>query len=167
MPELRRARDATERRAVRVDDPSLSPEANRILTEELRAAVGRDAVDVPRSRPHVERARHGGRSRAGVALAQNRLAILMTFLAALVIGAILSLTTGSWWFLLLALGAHALGTLGMIALVLAMTAQTEHLSPGAVARLADEGVEDPDGLFMQLVREYAPERAREEVHERP
>jgi hypothetical protein len=167
MVEPKRSREATERRAVRVDDPSLSPEANRILTEELRAVVGHDVVDVPRSRPHVERARHGGRPRAGVVFSPNRLAIQMTFLAALVIGAIVSLTTGSWWFLLLALGVHALGTLAMVALVLAMTAQTEHLSPGAAARLADEGVEDPDRVFTALVAEYAPERAREEVHERP
>jgi len=155
MADVSRRSQATERREVRVDDPSLSPEANRLLTDELRAAVGRDAVDVPRSRPHVERERHGGRPPAAVAFSQNRLAILMTFLAALVIGAILSLTSGSWWFLLLALGVHALGTLAMVVLVLALTAETEHLPPALAARLEDEGVEDPDALFTQLVEEYA------------
>lgn len=156
------AREPTERRAVRVEDPSLSPEANRILTEQLRATIGRDAVDVPRSRPHVERERHGGRPAVVVVLDQNRLAIAMTFLAALVVGAILSLTSGSWWFLLLALGVHAFGTLAMVALVLAMTAETEHLPPAVIARLEDEGVEDPDKLFTQLVAEYAPEQTHEE-----
>lgn len=141
---------------MRAQDPSLSPEANRVLTEELRAAVGRDAVEVPRGRPHLERERHGGRSAFAVALSQNRLAIAMTLLAALVIGAIVSLATGSWWFLLLALGVHALGTLAIVTLVLAMTTQTEHMSPGASAALQDEGVEDPDGLLSDLVEEYAP-----------
>ena len=148
--------DEQERREVRAQDPSLSPEGNRILTDELRAAVGRDAVEVPRARPHLERERHGGRSRFAVALSQNRLVLAMTLLAALVIGAIVSLTTGSWWFLLLALGVHALGTIAVLTLVLAMTTQTEHMSPGAAAALQDEGVEDPDALLSDLVEEYAP-----------
>ena len=118
MAEPERSRPAPERRAARLDDPALWPGANR--------------------------ARHGARPSAGVVFGQNRFAILMTFLAALAIGAIVSLTTGSWWFLLLALGVHALGTLAMVALVLAMREQQEHLPPGA-----------------------AVERAREEVHERP
>jgi hypothetical protein len=159
--------DAAEPREVRVADPSLSPEANRILTEELRAAIGRGEVKVPRSRRHLEREPHGGRPGFGVAFSQNRLVIAMTFLIAVVIGAVLSLETGSWWLLPLALVVHALGTLAMVALVLSMTAQTEHLSPGAAARLEDEGVEDPDGLLSDLVAEFAPERAREDVHERP
>jgi hypothetical protein len=145
-----------ERREVRAQDPSLSPEANRVLTQELREAVGRDEVDVPRGRPQLEHERHGGRSEIAVALSQNRLAIGMTLLAALVFGAIVSLSTGSWWFLLLALGVHALGTLVVLAIVLAMTTQTEHMSPGASARLQDEGVEDPDALLSDLVEEYAP-----------
>lgn len=139
-----------------MQDPSLSPEANRILTRELRAAVGRDAVEVPHGRRHVERERHGGRPGVGVALSQNRLVIAMTLLTALVVGGIVSLATGSWWFLLLALGLHALGTLVVVGIVLRMTAQTEHLSPSAAAALQDEGVEDPDALLSDLVEEYAP-----------
>lgn len=141
---------------MRVQDPSLSPEANRVLTRELRAVVGDDAVEVPRGRPHVERERHGGRSGFAVALSQNRLVIAMTLLAALVVGAIVSLATGSWWLLLLALGVHALGTLVVVAIVLKMTTQTEHVSPTAAAALQEEGVGDPDAVFSDLVEEYAP-----------
>jgi hypothetical protein len=152
--------EGVERREVRSQDPSLSPEANRILTDELRAAVGRDEVEVPLERGHAERVRHGGRSSVGVELSQNRLVIAMTFLVALVVGAILSLATGSWWFLPLALGVHALGTLAVIAIALGMTTQTEHMSPGAAARLEDEGVADPDAVLSDLVEEYAPDEGR-------
>jgi hypothetical protein len=55
----------TEVREVVSDDPSLSPEANRILTEEAREAVGADRVRVPRDKPHAERERHGDRSSIG------------------------------------------------------------------------------------------------------
>src|SRR5689334_17597184 len=127
MSERDRHDETSERREVRAQDPSLSREANRILTQELREAVGRDEVEVPRGRPHVERERHGGRSGVGVALSQNRLVIAMTLLAALVVGGIVSLATGSWWFLLLALGLHALGTLTIVGIVLQMTTQTEHM----------------------------------------
>jgi hypothetical protein len=34
-------------RDVRADNPNLSPEANRLLTDELREAVGADRVEVP------------------------------------------------------------------------------------------------------------------------
>lgn len=148
--------EASERREVRAQDPSLSPEANRVLTDELRAAVGRDVVEVPRARRHAERERHGGRAAVLVALSQNRVLLAMTFLAALVVGAVVSLATGSWWFLPLALAVHALGTVAVAAIVLAMTTQTEHLSPSAAAALEDEGVDDPDAVFSDLVEEYAP-----------
>ena len=49
------SRDETEVREVVSDDPSLSPEANRVLTRELREAVGAERVRVPRDAPHVSR----------------------------------------------------------------------------------------------------------------
>jgi hypothetical protein len=149
-----------ERREVRSQDPSLTPEANRVLTEELRQVVGRDVVEVPADRPRHERARHGARPGPLVDLTANRLLIGITFLAALVVGAVISLATGSWWFLLLALAVHAITTLIVVGLVLRMTTQTEHLSPGAAARLEDEGVGDPDAVFSDLVHEFAPEQAQ-------
>jgi hypothetical protein len=150
-----RQREDVERREVRAEDPSLSPEANRILTEELRDTVGRDVVEVPVERAHAERARHGGRSGVAVTLGENRLVVALMLLAALVVGAVVSLTTGSWWFLLLALGLDVLGLVAVAAIVLAMTTQTEHLSPTANARLQDEGVADPDRVLSDLVEEYA------------
>ena len=150
----------TERREVRSRDPSLSPAANRALTDELREVVGRETVEVPADRARHERGRHGERPGLLVGLIANRLAIGITFLAALVVGAIVALATGSWWFLLLALAVHALATLLVVALVLRMTTQTEHLSPGAAARLEDEGVGDPDALFSDLVHEFAPQDAQ-------
>jgi hypothetical protein len=157
MADRDRDSSRSERREVRSQDPSLTPEANRILTHELRAAVGRDEVEVPRTRAHVEREAHGGRAGIAVELSQNRLIVAMTLLVALVVGAIVSLATGSWWFLLLALGLDVLGVLSVVAIVLAMTTQTEHMSPSAAARLADEGVEDPDAVLSDLVEEYAPD----------
>jgi hypothetical protein len=145
-----------ERREVRAADPSLSPEANRVLTEELREAVGDDAVTVPADRPHAERERHGGRPGLAVLLAENRLVVASMLLGALVIGAVVALATGSWWFLVLALGLDLVGVVTVAAIVLAMTTQTEHLSPSAAAQLEDEGVSDPDRVFSDLVEEFAP-----------
>ncbi len=145
-----------KRREVRSADPSLSPEANRILTEELRQVVGSDAVEVPAGRPHVERELHGGHSGFVVGLASNRVALGIAFLAAVVVGAVISLTTGSWWFLLLALGVHAIGTLVVALGALQLTTETEHLPPSAAARLEEEGVADPDAVFSALVEAFAP-----------
>jgi hypothetical protein len=147
----------TERRTVRSRDPSLSPQANRVLTEELRAVTGDETVQVPVDRPHPDRGRHGGRRGLVVGLVSNRLAIAMTFLGALVVGAVVSLATGSWWFLLLALAVHAVATIAIVGLILGMTTETEHLSPTAAALLEDEGVSDPDGVFSDLVEEFSEE----------
>jgi hypothetical protein len=149
--------DRSERREVRSDDPSLSSEANRILTDELRQVTGRDAVDVPVGRAHADSASHGGRSRVLVGISDNRVMFGSLFLIAVVVGVILSLTTGSWWFLPLAFGVGLLATVAVAALIIDVTTETEHVSPTASARLEDEGVEEPDRVFSDLVAEYAPE----------
>ncbi|MFL5818152.1 MAG: hypothetical protein ACJ76L_11205 [Conexibacter sp.] len=160
-------REGGERREVRSSDPSLSPEANRALTEELRQAVGREEVEVPAERSHAERERHGGRSGLAVTLADNRLPVTLGLFGTLVIGAVISLATGSWWFLLLALGLDVLGVIVVAAVALAMTTETEHLSPSAAARLEDEGVTDPDRVFSDLVEEFAPGGRRGDERETP
>jgi len=145
-----------ERREVRAEDPSLSPEANRLLTDELREVTGRDAVEVPADRPHTERGEHGGSPSLLVFLSDNRIAVAMGFFVALAIGAVLGATTGSWWLTGLAVVIDLVGTLVVATVVLRMTGETEHLSPTASVRLEKEGVEDPDRLFSDLVEEFAP-----------
>jgi hypothetical protein len=145
-----------ELRAVRSDDPSLSPEANRILSEELREVIGRDAVEVPAGRAHTERARHGGRASLLVSISDNRVMAGSFFMIAVVVGVALSLTTGSWWFLPLAFGVGFVATMAVALLIINVTSETEHLSPSASARLEDEGVEEPDRVFSDLVAEFAP-----------
>jgi hypothetical protein len=57
--------DELELREVRSDDPSLSPEANRLPTEELREVVGTDRVRVPRGTPRQSERSHGGHGGGG------------------------------------------------------------------------------------------------------
>jgi hypothetical protein len=144
-----------EQQPIRSEDPSLSPEANRQLTEELREAVGRDAVEVPagtRLATEERRAEHGS---VATALAGHRVALGLSFLVLLTVGVAISLATGSWWALVAALAVHALGTLIVAGGAVQMTTETEHVSPGLAARLEDEGVADPDRAFSGLVEDVA------------
>jgi hypothetical protein len=144
---------AEERRKVVVDEPGLSDEANQALTDEVRGAVGGDEVTVPRERHARRRAPHQ-RSGFAATLSANRLIILITFLTVLVVGAILALTTGSWWWLIVPLLVHAIATVALGAGIIHATTQVEKPDPSTVARLEDEGVADPEGRFNELVDEY-------------
>lgn len=161
-------RERRERREVRSADPSLSPEANRILTDELREVTGSDTVEVPADRARVAGVSHGGRSRLFVGVSDNRVLFGSLFFAALVIGAVLAVTTGSWWLLPLAVGLDLLGTVVVATMMIGLTTEVEHVAPTAAVRLQDEGVEDPDKLFTELVEEFAPEdeQAQDEAEQR-
>ena len=145
----------TERRAVHSEDPSLSPRANELLTRELRAAVGSDEVEVPKDLPHRESEARATRSPFATTLAANRTLVLVTFAAALVIGAIIALVTEQYWAVVLACAVHALGTLIVTAAVISLTTQTEHMDPTVAARLEEEGVGNPDAVLTDLVEEYS------------
>jgi len=144
-----------QRRSVRSEDRSLSQEANRQLTEELREAVGRDEATVSEERLARARERHATHGGLVATLASNRLYIAISFLVMVVVGAAIALATGSWWVFVAALGLHAIGTLLVTGLALQLTTETEHLSPAVAARLEDEGVADPDRVFTELVEDYA------------
>lgn len=161
-------RQQRERRDVRSADPSLSPAANRILTDELREVVGSDTAEVPAGRARVAGASHGGRSRLFVGISDNRVLFGSLFFAALVIGAVLAVTTGSWWLLPLAVGVDLLGTVVVATLLIGLTTEVEHVDPRSAALLEEEGVEDPDKLFTELVEEFSPEdeAARDEAEQR-
>jgi hypothetical protein len=145
----------TERRFVRSEDPELTPEANRLLTGELREVVGRDEVEVPRETPHRAQEAHATRSPIVATLVSNRPLIVVTLLAALVVGGIISLATGWYVAVLLAVGLHALATLVVAAGAIQLTTQVEHVAPETAARLEEEGVADPDRVLSQLVEEFA------------
>jgi hypothetical protein len=152
---VRMARDRLVERDVRADDPNLSPEANQLLTRELREAVGRDRVQVPR-----EQADHAGtlgarprRTLRSVA-AGNRLLIAITFVALIIVGVIVALSTDSWWAVVAAAGVHALGTIVVLSMTLRLSTEVEHVDPTVAARLEDEGVADPDRALSDLVESY-------------
>lgn len=150
----------TERRDVRSGDPSLTPEANRLLTEELRAAAGTDQVEVPADTPTRSVEAHGRHSAARAALDAARPGLVIGFFALMTIGVIISLATHTWWALGAALVVHAIGTLCVAAGALQLTTQTEHLSPGTQMRLEEEGVSDPDRVFNDLMEDVAGARRR-------
>lgn len=162
-PGARSARDAqreqdanrTERRVVRSEDPSLSPEANELLTHELREVIGKDEVVVPANAPHHSRERHADHGKASASLASNRPLLFVTFAAAVIVGGVVGLATGSYWVLVLALALHAVGTLLVTSGVIQLTTQTEHVDPDVAARLEAEGVADPDRALTELVEDYA------------
>jgi hypothetical protein len=79
----------------------------------------------------------------------------VTFLTMVVVGAVVSLATGSWWALIAALGVHALGTLLVAVGAIQLTTEVEHASPQVAARLEAEGVRDADKLLSELVEEFA------------
>ena len=144
---------AEERRKVVVDEPGLSDETNQALTDEVRDAVGGDEVRVPRERRARSRAPEK-RSGMAATFSANRLIILITFLTVLVVGAILALITGNWWWLIVPLVVHAIATLALAGGIIQATTQVEKPDPSTVARMEDEGVADPEGRFNELVDEY-------------
>jgi hypothetical protein len=98
----------TERRFVRSDDPNLSAEANAALTAELQQAVGAQSVSMPADAPDPATAERAGDSASKATAVSLRPVFIITLLVALTVGAIVTLTTGSWWALVGALAVHAL-----------------------------------------------------------
>jgi hypothetical protein len=155
----------TERRAVRSDDPSLSPRANQLLTKELQEALGTDEVTVPKDEPDRRRDEHATSSPVAATLASNRAILIVTFLAAIVIGGIVALVTGQYWAVVVALALHAIGTLIVAAGAIQLTTETEHVDPTVAARLEEEGVADPDRVLSELVEDFAGAREARGVAE--
>lgn len=150
-------RQQTERRFVRSADPSLSAEANAALTEELQQAIGAEHVFMPADAPDPGTAERSGDSASTATVASMRPLFIVTLLAALTVGAVISLSTGSWWALVVAVGVHAAGTMVVASGAIQLTTQIEHASPQTTARLEKEGVADPDRVLSDLVEEYTGE----------
>jgi hypothetical protein len=152
-PSSGEAETPLEEREVRAADPQLSPRTNERLTEEMREVIGTTSVRVPADRPHMS-AGERPQDRAVPFLSMNRLSFLFGVAAALVIGGIVALTTGDWWFLPLAVGLHALGTMLVVMLSVRLTAVSERPSPELAAAMTEEGVRTPDQRFSEMVDEF-------------
>src|SRR4051794_31851137 len=150
-------RQQTERRFVRSDDPNLSAEANAALTEELQQAIGSERVSMPADAPDPAAAERSGESTATARVASMRPLFVVTLLAALTVGAVIALSTGSWWALVVAVGVHAVATMVVASGAIQLTTQHGHAPPQTTARLEDEGVADPDRVLSDLVEEYTGE----------
>ncbi|MBB4660612.1 hypothetical protein [Conexibacter arvalis] len=148
-------RAKTVKRRVRSADPSLTPEANRLLTDELREVVGAEEVEVPAAAADGRGEAHGGHGRLLTAILANRVLFSISFAALVTVGVILSLITGTWWALVVACAVHATGTLLIAGFAIHMTTEVEHVDPTTAARLEDEGVGDPDRVLTELTEQFA------------
>jgi len=133
-----------------------SSKARNLLIDELRDAVGDEALresdlDVDRSidsRPRSVRAAFGS----------SRLLLLVIGGALLVAGVIAALATGSWIWFGVAIAAHALISVVVIATALAQTTQVEKPAPTTVTALEAEGVSDPERALNDLVAQVDEQR---------
>ncbi|HEY4099002.1 MAG TPA: hypothetical protein VGM33_25980 [Baekduia sp.] len=157
MPDRDPDPDRPQRRPVRSDDPSLSDEANRMLTDEARAIIGRDEVDVPASRADPAHRRHARHSGFVADLIAERVGYVITALAAIVVLAVIALVTGSAIVLIAAIVVLVVATLAVVIEIMRLAGETEHLSPEASEELEAEGVGDPDRVLTDLVKEFTEE----------
>ncbi len=68
-----------------------------------------------------------------------RLFIVISAATVLVVGAVVSLATGSWWFLIAALAAHAVGTLVVMGYTMSKVADDKDKpDPVTEARIEEE-----------------------------
>jgi hypothetical protein len=144
----------SEHRIVLSEDPSLTPRANALLTEQLRDVIGSDEVDVPTGTTHHAAERHATHPWFVGTLIEIQIGVAVMAFSLLVTGAILTLVTGSVWALVGALVLHGIGTFAVFSATLRTMGENEHLSPELGARLEAEGVADPDRVFEDLLEEF-------------
>ena len=68
----------------------------------------------------------------------TRLMVGFSLAVALVVGAVVSLATGSWWFLILAVAVHLIATVTVLATIGSRLRQEEKPDPVTEARILEE-----------------------------
>jgi membrane protein implicated in regulation of membrane protease activity len=158
--------------ADRPDDQRRHDEARDMLRDELRDAVGEEAAERAERKGALDEAIDADRPRTilGV-ISESRALIVITFFVALIVGALIALITGAWWFVLVALLLHAVGTVIVVATAISLASEVEHADPSTAAALEARGVTDPDGALNHAVDVAAEDsegeaaRAREQQTE--
>lgn len=145
-----------EERDVRVEDPSLSPEANASLTQEVRAVVGSDQVEVPRSTPHFEREAQGSGTPLGASLRSNALVLSVVALAGIVVLIVMLLVSTSSPILVgVAFLGLVVGLAVVVRMAIQMTDKSDAPSARTSAKLEEEGVEDPESAVTRVADQFA------------
>lgn len=150
MPEERR----TEIRQVRSEDPSLSDEANRLLTGELQDVVGADHVRVRADTTNHQADRHATHTSFVATLVGLRLGLVIGIGVAVVVAALLAVYTESVLVLIAALIVLGLTTVVVVFAATRLAGETEHVDPSTAARLEEEGVGDPDRVLTDLAQNF-------------
>lgn len=127
-------------------------EARDMLRGELREVVGEERAERAEREGALDDAVHEGRPRtvAG-ALNESRELILIAFFVALIVGAVIALITGSWWWILVALALHAIGTVAVVGTAFSLATRGESPDPRTAAALEARGVSDPDAALEHAV----------------
>lgn len=127
-------------------------EARGALRQELQEVVGEDAAARAERRGALDSAMEAGRPRTvlGV-LKESRALVVVALFVALIVGAVIALITGSWWFLLVALVLHAVGTAVVVATTFSLVSQVESPDPTTAAALKARGVSNPDAALNEAV----------------
>lgn len=145
-----------EERTVEVNDPKLSADANRRLTEAVREVVGSDRVRVPVDRPRVSQ---GERPRVGLQQRVTSAGAMVIGTIAVAIGVgfiILTALNKSWYLTAVAFVVLAVALASVTMTIIGLASTTEYPDPSLVAYLSEQGVLNPEVRFSEFVREFTP-----------
>jgi hypothetical protein len=148
------------------DESRTRDEARAGLRGELREVVGDEAAARAERKGALDAALDADRPRTVASvLSQYRSLLMIGLFTALIVGAVIALITGTWWWLLVALLLHGIGTAVVVTTALTMATQTESTDPRTAAALQARGVTDPDAALSQAVDAAAEESDSGEAQE--
>jgi hypothetical protein len=145
----------TEERRVEVNDPSLSPEANRLMTEAVREIIGVDTVRVPVDRPRPSQ----GERPTGNPFARATptvIAIVGVIAVGAGVGMIVSLIDHRWWTTGVAFLVLIVALFFVTMTIIGLASTTDYSDPTNAAALSELGVSDIEPRLSEIVREFTP-----------
>jgi membrane protein implicated in regulation of membrane protease activity len=141
-------------------------EARAGLRGELREVVGDEAAARAERKGALDAALDADRPRTVASVfTQYRSLLMIALFVALIVGAVVALITQTWWWLLVALVLHGIGTLVVVTTAFTMFTQTESTDPRTAAALQARGVTDPDAALNQAVDAAAEDADSGEAQE--
>lgn len=130
-----------------------------MLRGELREVVGEEAADRAERKGALDEAIDGRSKTVAGVLNESRGIVAITLFVALIVGALIALITGAWWFLIVALVLHAIGTTVEVGTAFTLATRGESPDPRTAAALEARGVSDPDAALAQAVETATDGRA--------